>query len=657
MKVVSFDIWDTCLTRSFKEPKHLFFEVALQLTVASRFEDAATSQLAGQRIVAEQKAREKAPSAECRFDEIRDELLSLIGEEDGQRYMDLELSFERQFVRPILSSREQIATARREGATIAFISDMYLPSNFLKELLQANGFFQPHDFVFVSAEHRANKSSGALFNIVGQKLKAKPSSWTHVGDKLEADVRAPRRMGIKSTHFTGNRFTASEIRNGESNVAHARNASRIVGGMRAARLSGNQPPVLTDVVAPWLCALAAQMVQRAEKRGLKRLYFLSRDGEVLLRIAKRIAPPGLECRYLYSSRRAWCFPAMVADDRASRRWLETFAVSPRSILESLEFSVAERDEIFTELKLAPSEAEERAAPAEREFVWDHLRETNRMATVLQRASIAREACLAYLDQEGLFDDENWAICDVGWSLNSQAALTRLLQSKQPSSVARGFYFMVNGLRQRLEETGPFDAWLLDDLLKVADSSIPYALNCLSGLIEEFFLSSSDPSLLGYKQSHLTGGIDPCLAATEVDEEMCRHSQLLRRTVDCISEEWRSELLDPSFVDDLSRASLNEMLRFLRQPTTEEATVLSRIHHASEATDQREQAIVLARSMKIFDGLSILARRAGIRAKSTTKEPLWAAGSSVLTPLWIRIFNQLMVQPNPLRKLATRLAER
>lgn len=648
MRVVTFDIWDTCLTRSFSEPKHLFLEVAKRITLADRFEDSETAELARLRILSEQMARQSAPGMECTLEEIQNFLKTLAGDEIGKRFISLELDVEREFVRPIVAMRYQLERSRRAGAKIAFISDMYLPSVFLGELLGANGFLQSTDLVVVSSEYRANKSTGELFCIVRDKLGTKPTSWIHVGDKWHADVVAPRCTGIKARQFKGAGWTASETRSGDLSAANARHASRIMGGMRAVRLSGDYPAVLSDVVAPWLCALAAQMVHRAQQMGLRRLYFLSRDGEIIMRIANRIAPPGLECRYLYSSRRAWCFPAMVGDDPQSRRWLETFAVSPKGILENLEFSGIEQGRILEELGLTPNEARHRAAPENRKFVWEHLRSTGRMSLVLQRAAIARHACLEYLEQEGLFANNLWAVCDVGWSLNSQAALTRLLREKNASAAARGFYFMVNRLRPPLAETGPFDAWVLDEALNSDDQSIPHLLTCLSGLIEEFFLTSADPSLRGYRTNHETGYTVPEFSDTDPDKQSLKHSASLRKIVDCLSDEWKAELGDPLFVSDLSRASLSELLRFLRSPTQEEALAVSHMHHSSEATNHREGAETLARAMTINDGLSIFARRARINKRSRTVEPLWAAGSRVLTPFWIRVFNQLMLQPIPFR---------
>jgi hypothetical protein len=558
--------------------------------------------------------------------------------------MEMEMAVEREVVRPVVPVRRLLEACRGKGATIAFISDMYLPSEFLRDLLHVHGFCNPEDAIFVSGEHRANKSSGRLYEIVRQTYAINTAFWTHWGDKAHADVKIPRRLGINAIHSRGTQFTKAEIRAAESCADKARSASRIKGGMRAVRLSGEQPSFLTDVVVPWLCALAAQMVWRAREMGLRRLYFLSRDGEILLRIAKRIAPPDIECRYLYSSRRAWCFPAMLADDAASRRWLETFAVSPRGILRSLEFSPEEQESVLHELKVTPAEAERRAVPKERVFVWDHLRATGRMEIVLERAAIARNACLAYFQQEGLFEDDLWAICDVGWVLNGQAALTRLLRTKQAAVAARGFYFMVNRRRPPLVETGPFHSWLLDEALPNGPRSIPETVTWLSGLIEEVFFSNSDPSLQGYRLDETSGLAIPVFAQHHADAVTARHAQELRASVDRLTEEWPTELLDPQFVQQLSQSSLAEIFRFLRSPSSEEASVIARLHHSSEATNAKEDAGCLARAWQVGDALRVLGRRSRLFNSQSVKEPLWSAGCDALTHPVNRWIRKLVLTP-------------
>jgi FMN phosphatase YigB (HAD superfamily) len=644
MKLATFDIWDTCLTRSFSEPKHVFHEVARRILAVERFENPETAELARMRVMAEQKAREAVPGGECRLDEIADALTDLAGEGLGNQFTEVEMAVEREAVRPVVPVRRLLEACRAKGETIAFISDMYLPSEFLRDLLHVHGFCNPEDAIFVSGEHRANKSSGKLYEIVRKTYAINPAFWTHWGDKAHADVKIPRRIGIQAIHSRGTQFTKSEIRAAEACANQARSASRLKGGMRVARLSGDQSCVFSDVVAPWLCALAARMVRLAREMGLRRLYFLSRDGEILFRIAKRIAPPNLECHYLYSSRRAWCFPAMLTDDAASRRWLETFAVSPRGILRSLEFSKEESESILQELKITPVEAERRAPPKERVFVWEHLRATGRMETVLERAATARNACLAYLEQEGLFEDDLWAICDVGWVLNGQAALTRLLRTRQPSAAARGFYFMVNRRRPPLVETGPFSSWLLDEALPTGPRSIPETVTWLSGLIEEVFFSNSSPSLQGYRLDEATGQAEPVFGIRQDDGCAIGHAKELREAVDQLTNEWQDELRDPNFVELLSQYSLTEVLRFLRTPSREEALVIARLHHSSEATNAKEDAGCLARAWQVGDALQVLGRRSRLLDPQSVKEPLWTAGCDALTHPVNRWIRKLVLTP-------------
>jgi hypothetical protein len=66
--------------------------------------------------------------------------------------------------------------------------------------------------------------------------------------------------------------------------------------------------VSAGVAGPFLTAYVLWLLFDAQARGIERLYFLSRDGEVLLGLADILAPRlgiTIERRYLYASRRAW----------------------------------------------------------------------------------------------------------------------------------------------------------------------------------------------------------------------------------------------------------------------------------------------------------------------------------------------------------------
>jgi predicted HAD superfamily hydrolase len=56
-----------------------------------------------------------------------------------------------------------------------------------------------------------------------------------------------------------------------------------------------------DVVAPCYVAYVKWLLNDAQKRGIKRLYFLSRDGYILMKIAENMEHDGIELRYLFLS--------------------------------------------------------------------------------------------------------------------------------------------------------------------------------------------------------------------------------------------------------------------------------------------------------------------------------------------------------------------
>lgn len=634
VNLATFDIWDTCLTRRVALPRHVFSEVAMRLTGQNCYEHAQSAEIAAQRCRAEAEARSAAPDLECDFPEIMAVMAKLIGRSRAEAFASLEMEIETEFARPIESTRTLVERARASGGKVAFISDMYLPVDFLRKLLVQHGFAVPSDPIFVSGDRRAGKRTKALFRIVQNELGVPTRSWSHVGDKADADLNVPRQLGIMARQCSDSAWTPSESRAVTVGAGAARAGSLLAGGMRAVRVGLPYTPeisgFLSNVAAPWLCALAARMVHSAESQGLNRLYFLSRDGEILLRVAKSIAAPSIDCRYLYSSRRAWCFAAMLADDQASRRWLETFSVSPRGILGSLEFTPTETDAILNELKLTDIESRRRAVSSHRAFVWDHLRSTGRMKLMLERAMAAREQCLAYLEQEGLLEDSNWAVCDVGWVLNGQAALNRLLKTRNPRALARGSYFMVNRKRPPVAETGPFNAWVLDELLPSGTGTITQTLTWLSGLIEEVFFTNADASLRGYRFDENQNHAMPLFDSEEVKPESVRHAMELRQAVDRLVEEWRNELRDPVFVDLLSHYSLRELLRFLRRPSKDEASVVAKLRHSSEATNAGKNAGALARPWHLGDVIGILARRARLISPESVVEPLWTAGCDALS---------------------------
>ena len=80
--------------------------------------------------------------------------------------------------------------------------------------------------------------------------------------------------------------------------------------------------VAAGVAAPALVGFVLWIQEQSRQRGLRRLRFLSRDGQVLYELTRRLAPgTGLDLEYVYSSRLTWSLAATQPDRLAEAPWL------------------------------------------------------------------------------------------------------------------------------------------------------------------------------------------------------------------------------------------------------------------------------------------------------------------------------------------------
>ena len=105
-------------------------------------------------------------------------------------------------------------------------------------------------------------------------------------------------------------------------------AARFARASRAARaaveVNSEHEAAIRDVAAgvagPALAGFVLWIQEQVRQRGLRRLRFLSRDGQVLYELTRRLFP-GLDLEYVYSSRLTWSFAATQPGRLAEAPWL------------------------------------------------------------------------------------------------------------------------------------------------------------------------------------------------------------------------------------------------------------------------------------------------------------------------------------------------
>lgn len=184
-EIISFDIFDTVLMRRVYEPTDVFLLVDFEI------EEELPCRFLKMRKMAEQELlRQCEPNLRQIYEYMGRKYH--LSQELCARLMDRELQKERQVLVVRKRMKSCIDYCKEQGKRLFFVSDMYLPSDTLKDLLKQFGITGYED-VLVSCEYNRSKPKG-LFEVL--KEMAKGGSCLHIGDHEEADYCAAQRSGI-----------------------------------------------------------------------------------------------------------------------------------------------------------------------------------------------------------------------------------------------------------------------------------------------------------------------------------------------------------------------------------------------------------------------------------------------------------------------------
>lgn len=630
MKLHSFDVYDTLLTRRVAVPADLFQLLGGQLRAAGLVASS-PDEFADHRSRAEVAARQMAPAGEARLCEIYLKLAETCGwnEAQAQQALEMELQAESQNTQAVPAMAETVQRARADGFQVMFLSDMYLPTPFIAGLLQREGFLSDGDELIVSGEHRQGKHDGRVFQMIRQKYPG-ISEWHHTGDHPRADVEVPRRFKIHAHPETRCTLSAHErfVRGKGRSVALWR--SQFAAAMKLARLAGVPLPEPqravwesgTNVVGPLWFGFAEWCLAEAQQRGIKRLYFVARDGQIFHKIASEIARHRnipVECRYLYGSRQAWHLPGLVQLDEEAFKWifnrqryLTVEQVLKRVGLEPQDF----RTELAALGILQPTWTADLTSEQTRRM-QELLQTPALREAIQQRVTESRDLALRYLRQEGILDGTPYALVDIGWHGNMQRSFGNLLRAapERGNLLITGFYF---GLKRRPADTG------LDQFVGYWPETLPeYAgLRALNLTLLEMMAAADHGTVLGFRNAD--GEIKPVLDGDRNEAALTWGLDVLQNAALKFATSWLG--FDPLSPDDRGRfqsLSRQALLNFIAAPNLSEATVWAQFPHSGEQIERHKESVAPA--------LSFWEAVAFVRKLECRPAGWWAEGSLARKP--------------------------
>lgn len=335
--VVTFDVFDTLLLRPLARPEDAFYLLGARLGYPD---------LRRLRIQAEEEARRRKELAAGSREVTLEEIWAVLALETGlsqtegmaaERRLEFDLCRANPYFLPV------VAALRRQGKTLAVLSDMYLEEETVTALLDHCGF-GTFAACLVSGERGSSKSGGGLYRLA-RKLLGPGRACAHVGDDPWADQRQAEAAGwaafpYRNVHRAGAPYRAEDMSPIVGSLYRGLVNMRLHNGAELHSRAWEYGYVYGGLFAVGYCRFVEQL---RRELGADRLLFLSRDGAVLLRVYQRLYPAeGERAVYARWSRLA---AAKITADRFRGEYFRRFLThkagqgfSLRQVLESMELA-------------------------------------------------------------------------------------------------------------------------------------------------------------------------------------------------------------------------------------------------------------------------------------------------------------------------------
>ena len=434
-KAVSFDIFDTLIKRNVPTPKDVFMLLEKQY----RIHFSKNVFIYELRSHAEERAVKNIGRREVNLQEIY-QAIEEIDEAEREWLMAEEVRIERAVCQRWQPMGEVFDWCVGRNIPIFLVSDMYLSSDVITELLNASGY-QGWEHLYVSDENQANKANGMLFDMVLKKEKLKPGELLHIGDSLKGDYLAPRQRGIRAVligntvrtnlgYFNKEQFKQEKKK---GTLSYSIIDSFIKNNIE--RYDGFYPRLGYAAIGPILYGYCKWVTEQVKKKRIEKVFFLAREGYFLQRGFNIYNEENIQNAVIKVSRRATSGPRLwqaknmsellniVTTDRADftvNKLLITCGISD-GILELLRDNGIFPDETVS--SLSQEKAEE---------LFNYIKPLIDSISKEQEKNI--RGYLAQLDFSGPM-----AVCDVGWHGTIQASLQDIFPDEKMFGYYMGRY--------------------------------------------------------------------------------------------------------------------------------------------------------------------------------------------------------------------------
>ena len=384
---------------------------------------------------------------------------------------------------------------------------------------------------------------------------------------------------------------------------------------------------------PVLTAYVRWILSRALQRGIKRIYFLARDGYTLKKIAEYICQRfdiDIDCRYFYCSRFSLRLPTyhFIGNEALEMLLIPAVKNTAHSVFTRARLSESEEKQVLETLS---PEFSDSYKPLDREAYakfGGELRKSSLFSEMVHSRSAAEYgAAVKYFEQEGLFSDTEYAVADSGWTGSMQRSLRQMLEYAGYKGKLTGFYFGLFN-EPKSEQDGSYEPMYFSASSPLKDKIL------FSNNLFECWLAAPHAMTTGYKQEN--GEYIPVFAESPSDGECAMINAHIAGIMEYVGE-CSDDELDIRNIDAVElHLSVRKILhRIMVRPTKAEAAAYGGFMFSDDVSSEGMKKLASPEQLSSIKNYSFV-RRALNKIKNPRKgsgetDLFWVYGTLAFEP--------------------------
>lgn len=438
---VSFDIFDTLIKRDVKKPTDVFSIIEHNYKICDFYK---------RRIEAEKIARKgKVDTTINEIYDIYNELyLNNINEAEKIKNIEKQVEYELCVQNKLLKKVYDFCIENNKK--VYLISDMYLSSEILKEILEKNGYSR-YEKLYVSCEYNKTKANGELYKYVIQELGVDTSKLIHIGNDIKTDyIMALKNkistVKVKTKTYTGNSLLDVFLSN------HKSNSSNFYYDFGYSNFG------------PLLYGFCLWLKENVKKNDIDNIYFLARDGYIIKKAYEMIFGEQDNIYYLEASRRSLRVPYLSQKNSIDEMLEELPLPRQTNMIQIF-------DALGLELDIYSAKIKESGYSVERFYLREKVLKEEGFKNLISSIkddiianSISENEALKNYLKKNNFSKRN-AIVDIGWGGSMQKYLRNIFNTLPgyEDKELVGFYFgLTEKAKGKLSSINTANAYIFDN---------------------------------------------------------------------------------------------------------------------------------------------------------------------------------------------------